>query len=82
MVMKPETRYYVLLGKVLAAVKKSLTLRDAAIDLEGNAEDEYVIVRLTIHGKQLFYNLATADAEKITEQEALDTLMGLYSVTD
>ncbi len=81
MAMKPETRYYVLLGKVLSAVKSSLTLRESAIDFEGTAESDTLLVRVTVANKQLMNRFDLAD-EKLTEQEVLDVFMGLYNVTD
>jgi hypothetical protein len=80
MAMKPETKYYVLLGKVLSAVKSSLTLRDSVVDVEGTADSEVLGVRLTINGKQFLTSFELSDAEKLTENEILDTLMSLYNV--
>lgn len=80
MAMKPETKFYVLLGKILVAIKKSLTLRDCVVDFEGEPESEILVIRIRINGRELFFNLELADAEKITEQELLDDFMSLYNV--
>lgn len=78
MAMKPETKYYVLLGKTLSAVKNSAVLGDANISFVLDETAEEIIFSVAVNGKVFGYTLPLNSTKE--ENEILDELMGIYNV--
>lgn len=77
MAMKTETKYYVLLGKVLSAIKTSDTLKEANVNFDFDEKNEEVIFNIAVGGKVLGYTLPLGTTKE--ESDMLDDIMASYN---
>lgn len=77
MAMKPETKYYVLLGKVLSAVKNSPVLKDSNVNFVFDDKAEEIIFSVSVNNKVLGLTLPLGST--LEESDLLDDLISTYN---